>query len=154
MIDLNGEKFASWGDVTMSDLEDYAETLSGYWGGFNYIKRETEFPVLEKIVGFAKKVVPPSWNVCHSVEQFAEKPGIMNVKISIGDPTDERYEGVQGVMDDTPTYRDRTHYAFVVVMNRKDINWLDTILHELAHVAVFRWDVVTVLRKHLNLIIE
>ena len=56
MIDLNGEKFASWDDVTMSDLEDYAETLSGYWGGFNYIKRETEFPVLEKIVGFAKKV--------------------------------------------------------------------------------------------------
>jgi hypothetical protein len=136
----------------------------------------------EEIRRFADRITPKSWNVVLRPEDEIEKPGVLNILISIEKPENEiftdyfgnkcyPYEAKDGIEYFVNTYGDvllknQVKPALGMVSGRmvfKDLksghterkgkvakitiklwpylgDWKGTVIHELAHVAVYRYN--------------
>lgn len=92
------------------------------------------------MVSFAKSISPPNWNLylCSEVERYNHEANSVNIKLHILDPCDEKV-GYYGRIE-KPGLIIRNGVAETTVIIQPSLRDYKTIImHELAHIAVFRW---------------
>ena len=92
----------------------------------------------EEIRKFAERIAPPSWNVFIDSKKRSKEPGVLNISLDIRDAHDEKDSIFQAAMRGWMSFCDRIGYVHVVIQPYKT-DWHSLIIHEFAHLAVYRW---------------
>lgn len=92
----------------------------------------------EKIRRFAEMLTPSNWNVFIDYKHFKEERGILNIYLDIRDAGSEKEPIFYGMVHGGMNFL-KGVASIHVVLQPQITNWKKLILHELAHVAVYRW---------------
>lgn len=132
MIEISGTRFQTWDSIEMLDLTNYL--FECYYGSL-----KMRFPSNKVILGLAKKIVPPSWNVHTSNNMYVEKVGILNIKLTISNPSYLMGTSAIGGLASRVWTFEKVGDAEIEIFRHKNNDWIRILIHELAHIAVFRW---------------
>jgi len=104
------------------------------------MKRKVLFTDIEReeIRKFAERITPPSWNVFLDFKKRRKDPGILNISLDIRDAHDEKDSIFQAAVRGWMSFCDRIGYVHVVIQPYVT-DWQGLIIHEFAHLAVYRW---------------
>lgn len=92
----------------------------------------------DEMVLFANSITPPSWNVFEDHRNCKDVPGTLNIHLDIRDADEEKDSSFHGMVHGGLSIRNKVAHAHVVLQPALT-DWQSLIIHELAHVALFRW---------------
>lgn len=92
----------------------------------------------DEICRFANSLTPKNWIVCLSRDNCVRKATYLNILLDIGIWNPSLPLGYNGIAL-LPRYEDGVGYSTVQLQPVKKKKWKSVLIHELAHVVVFRW---------------
>jgi hypothetical protein len=132
MIEISGTRFKTWDSIEMCDLTNYL--FEAHYGN-----SKMRFPANKVILGLARKIAPPNWNVYKSNKMHIKQSGILNIKLVIANPSDLEFTSSIGGMASPIWYDDKVGYSYIEMFRHTNTDWIHVIIHEMAHIAVMRW---------------
>ncbi len=107
-------------------------------------KKKKRKPTKSQVLRFARKIVPRNWNVFLDLKDYKKDSLILNIHLFLfGDAVksfyDERMQNKKalGSVQDINYRKGIGSYTTLAIF--EPVDWKNTLIHELAHIAVMRW---------------
>lgn len=89
------------------------------------------------MLDFAKSICPPNWNIFTNEKHYISRVNILNIKLLIKNRTNPHDSNMNGVTFPIACGENREWFTSIILW--KPVSWVNTMVHELAHIAFDRW---------------